>query len=111
MKAIKYLRNREWSMGNGQCPECHGSEPGKWAPHPCVKTKDEEGHQPKCSLAESLEELGEKVIYALLTKEMKEDWVKENMLKLYCDTLLGKEFPEGSLGRTIQEEYWKKYGR
>lgn len=29
-KIIEYFRNREWSMGNGQCDDCEGHKPGTW---------------------------------------------------------------------------------
>jgi len=65
-KTVAFLRKKEWSMGNGQCNECCGNEPGKWAPHPCVPTKEHEGHYPPCPLAEALKELEESVIYRTL---------------------------------------------
>ncbi len=60
---ISFLRKREWKMGNGQCDDCLGNEPGAWAPHPCVPTKEHEGHELDCPVAMSLEELGATVIY------------------------------------------------
>jgi hypothetical protein len=65
-KTIKFLREKEWDMGNGQCDECCGNQPGEWAPHPCVPTPAHEGHEVGCGLAKALEELGEKVIYKTL---------------------------------------------
>lgn len=64
---IKFLRKDEWSMGNGQCHECCGNEPGKWYPHPCVPSPQHEGHAPNCDLAKALLELGQDVIFR--TKE------------------------------------------
>ena len=62
-KTIQWLRKDEWTMGNGQCPDCCGCKPGGWVGHPCVPTSDYEGHEKGCPRAESLEELGEKVQY------------------------------------------------
>lgn len=62
MKALSYLLSREWSMGNGQCPECHGV-PASWYPHPCYLTPDTIGHKHDCVLAASLKELGEEPLY------------------------------------------------
>ncbi len=56
-RAQVYLRSREWSMGNGQCPECQGLKPGRtWLGHPSVPTPDYLGHELKCRLAAGLEE-------------------------------------------------------
>jgi hypothetical protein len=64
-KTIALLRKQEWKKGNGQCPQCWGYMPGRWAPHLFVPTKYQEGHKEACELAEALEELGEKVLYAI----------------------------------------------
>lgn len=61
----KYLRSKEWNMGNGQCDECEGCRPGHWAPHPCVPTMDHEGHEKGCMFAKTLEALGERPIYKI----------------------------------------------
>jgi len=58
IKTIKYLKEREWSMGNGQCPECCGV-PESWHGHPCFLTTENIGHEHNCKLAEALKELGE----------------------------------------------------
>ena len=63
MSAVEYLRAREWSMGNGQCPDCCGA-PLEWIGHPCHVGEhglSTLGHAAGCGLADSLEELGEKV--------------------------------------------------
>lgn len=67
--AIKYLRAREWTMGNGQCHECCGVHEG-WHGHPCHMTPETIGHQPDCSLAAALTALGEK---PLMLGEFKSD--------------------------------------
>lgn len=109
MEVVKYLRDKEWSMGHGQCPECCGGQPDKWFPHPCYDSKDEEGHQPDCKLAKSLEDVGEKVSYALITQKMKNDKNKEQWMDFVCMTVLGIKAKKNSIGRKLQEEYWKKY--
>jgi len=55
--AIKFLRSKEWTMGNGQCHECYGHKPrnGWWT--------DTVGHAPTCKLAKSIETLGGKVVW------------------------------------------------
>jgi len=58
MKAIDYLRGKEWSMGNGQCPECCGVPPD-WHGHIVHLTGDTIGHEKKCPLASVLRDLGE----------------------------------------------------
>jgi hypothetical protein len=58
MRAIDWIMGLEWSMGNGQCPTCHGNQPDRWAPHPCVPTKAHEGHKRECGLAEALRAFG-----------------------------------------------------
>ena len=55
--AINYLLSREWSAGNGQCPECFGV-PASWYGHPCFRHPDQVGHKKGCSLAASIKELG-----------------------------------------------------
>lgn len=67
MTALEFLRKDEWTMGNGQCPDCCGHAPGKWAPHPCVPTKAHEGHKPDCGRAAAITELGGAVVYATET--------------------------------------------
>ena len=62
MKTIDYLRKEEWSMGNGQCPECYGA-PESFHGHPCHNTSDTIGHEADCDLALSLQELGELVVF------------------------------------------------
>ena len=61
-KALALLRKGEWSVGNGQCPECYGSGPsfhgrcfGGW------QAAAELGHEKKCGRAEAMEELGGEV--------------------------------------------------
>ena len=54
---IKYLKSKEWSLGNGQCPECYGHKPrNKW-------WTTYVGHENKCILAKSLVELGVSVVW------------------------------------------------
>lgn len=55
-----YLRKQEWSMGNGQCPECHAKGPswlgiGGWG--------QEIGHKPDCPMAAILKRLGQHVVF------------------------------------------------
>ena len=64
MSALEFLLKDEWTMGNGQCPDCCGNKPGAWAPHPCVPDKTYEGHRSDCQRALSIIELGGKVIFA-----------------------------------------------
>jgi len=56
MSALKYLKEREWSMGNGQCPDCYGVHEG-WYGESYLDTKSI-GHKKDCSLAASLLDLG-----------------------------------------------------
>jgi hypothetical protein len=55
--ALDYLLSREWSVGNGQCPECLGV-PASWYGHPCYRYPDQVGHKKDCPLAASIKELG-----------------------------------------------------
>lgn len=55
--ALDYLLKQEWSMGNGQCPECCGV-PESWHGHSLYTTSDEIGHELDCELAESIKDLG-----------------------------------------------------
>ncbi len=54
---LEYLDRREWSAGNGQCPECWGA-PASWHGHPCYMTPEKIGHESGCSLAEAIEGAG-----------------------------------------------------
>jgi len=58
MSAVKYLKDKEWSMGNGQCPECCGV-PESWYGHPCHLKAETIGHKADCPLAASLRDLGD----------------------------------------------------
>ena len=58
-KATKYLKKRELSMGNGQCPDCCGV-PESWHGHPCHMTVETIGHEPGCLLAKALRAMGER---------------------------------------------------
>lgn len=58
--AWAFLRKQEWSMGNGQCPECHAQGPswlgfGGWG--------YEIGHKEGCGMAAALEAVGQKVVH------------------------------------------------
>jgi hypothetical protein len=57
--AKKYLKKREWSMGNDQCPDCEGVPPS-WYRHPLHMTAASIGHEAGCTLAVALRSLGEK---------------------------------------------------
>lgn len=59
---IAYLRKQEWSLGNGQCPEC-GGVPESWFPHPLHPTPETLGHEHGCALAGAIEALGETPLY------------------------------------------------
>jgi len=47
---------KEWSLGNGQCPDCHGCKPGFRA--------DIVGHELNCQLAELMKIAGLSPVYA-----------------------------------------------
>ena len=50
--AEKYLRKQEWSMGNGQCPECCGCSPKiRWGRDVNL------GHKSGCALNAALQEI------------------------------------------------------
>ena len=53
---IEFLRKKEWSMGNGQCPDCCGLGVT------FEKQSDAKdiGHKKNCTRAKALRELGEK---------------------------------------------------
>ena len=54
-KALAMLQQGEWSMGNGQCPDCHGCQPSEWW---CDHIPW--GHKPDCARAAAMQELGGK---------------------------------------------------
>ena len=66
MSAAKWLRRKEWSMGNGQCPECCGMGEmiaANWKFHGMPA---EYGHKDGCEFAKALEELGEQAVWAVV---------------------------------------------
>tara|TARA_R110002126_G_scaffold182843_3_gene331464 strand:- start:2353 stop:2646 length:294 start_codon:yes stop_codon:yes gene_type:complete len=58
--AIKYLRDKEWSMGHGQCDDCCGLSPNKYWHLTCG---DKQGHKLHCEFAKVLIDMGEKVFF------------------------------------------------
>lgn len=52
--AKRYLQKLEWSMGNGQCPECCGVPKG-WR----LTEPEDMGHKADCNLAAALRDLGD----------------------------------------------------
>ena len=54
----KYLRKKEWSMGNGQCDECEGLGPDMLGWDPSTF-----GHEKDCKFAKMMVELGLDVQY------------------------------------------------
>ena len=78
-KTLKYLLDKEWSMGNGQCPECCGVHTG-WLGHPLYLTSKNIGHKKECVLAASIKENKGDVIYKGEFKSSVEYWniISEN---------------------------------
>ena len=75
-EATRYLKKREWSMGNGQCPDCEGV-PASWHGHPLHMKTDSIGHEAGCKLAAALRELGQK---PLMKGEFTSDVEYENYI-------------------------------
>lgn len=71
-----YLRDIEWSMGNGQCPSCHGVPP-EWHGHPLHMEASSIGHELDCALAKELAGAGEK---PLMIGDFKSDVVYERCI-------------------------------
>ncbi len=57
-----YLRRKEFSIGNGQCPECCGVPPS-WLGHPLHRTQDTIGHKKDCDLAQAITSVGGSVVF------------------------------------------------
>ena len=57
-------------MGNGQCDECCGNKPNRWAPHPCVPSTVFEGHRIGCDYAARMESMGLPVTYQEIPKNL-----------------------------------------
>jgi hypothetical protein len=76
-KAIKYLKKKEWSMGNGQCPECCGVPPD-WLGHPLYLDSSKIGHKPGCKLASALNSVGEHPV-------MIGEFVSDKVYECYVD--------------------------
>lgn len=58
-ESIKYLEEREWSLGNGQCDECNGLGPKFYGHHEAKEL----GHERSCKFAKLLVDLGAFPIY------------------------------------------------
>jgi hypothetical protein len=54
---LKYLRQREWSMGNGQCPDCCGVGED-WIGDMMFLDGSGVGHKRGCKLAQAIHEAG-----------------------------------------------------
>jgi hypothetical protein len=55
-RALAMLQVDEWTMGNGQCPDCHGMGPPMlWGN---VWKESDLGHTPGCARATAMTELG-----------------------------------------------------
>jgi len=50
---IEYLIEKEWSLGNGQCPACYGVSESLYG-HPCYTDPNNIGHEFDCSIAAAL---------------------------------------------------------
>lgn len=59
---LKYLLDKEWSMGNGQCPECCGVSE-KWLGHFNHLDSTKLGHEKDCVIADMLIEHGIKPLF------------------------------------------------
>ena len=70
---INFLVKREWSMGNGQCPECYGVPPS-WHGHPSYNTSENIGHKAECIQAKMMCEVG---LIPLIIGDYKSDVVYE----------------------------------
>lgn len=75
MSVVKYLKKQEWSMGNGQCPECCGVSPD-WIGHPLHLDGNTIGHENGCQLAQSLASLGVEPL-------MKGDFISDTVYECY----------------------------
>ena len=100
MKAIEYLRSREWSMGNGQCPDCGGIslawydreveqcrklvELFSGKPMPLLLVRGPAGHKDNCCLASSLVSLGQEILWSKDhdTRLPNELWVEEYAIQI-----------------------------
>ncbi len=59
---LKELREKEWSIGSGQCPICRGVNEA-WHGHPLYTDPGKIGHSTWCQLAATIKELGETPLY------------------------------------------------
>jgi hypothetical protein len=60
--SLKELRDKEWSIGSGQCPVCRGVNEA-WHGHPLYTDPGKIGHSTWCQLATELKEKGETPLY------------------------------------------------
>ena len=78
-ETIQYLKKKEWSMGNGQCPECCGV-PKNWHGHPCHMEAESIGRKENCGVAKALICAGEKPLFIgeYLSTAKFEHFISEN---------------------------------
>ena len=103
-KTIKYLRDKEWTMGNGQCDDCCGTDPNMiWG----LGRDKRSGHEKDCPAAKCLEELGEKVFYK---GDKRDPDLQAEFDKAQSeDDIHWKKMYEGSEMQKICEEHQKKW--
>lgn len=78
---LAQLRQKEWSIGNGQCPVCGGVNEA-WHGHPLYTDPGKIGHRTKCHLAADIKQLGETPLYIGIYKSKKEF---ETYWKIFID--------------------------
>ena len=84
-KVIDYLQAREWSMGNGQCPDCCGLSLD-WLRHFTYLPDRRAGHKLDCKLAGALREAG---VEPMLEGDVERDLLDGDGCE--CDRLTGDE--------------------
>lgn len=79
---IKFLKDKEWSLGNGQCPECYGV-PESWLGHPLYLNSKGIGHKDNCTIAKAMKDVGLKPLYIGKSKIKKEYETYINDIGIY----------------------------
>ena len=106
MKALEFLQDKEWSMGNGQCPECCGV-PESWHGHLLYPTSENIGHKADCILAAAIKDVdGTPVMIGDYQSDVEYEaiWTKGGIM-----SMKNKLTPLQSGERIVQSDYDKSF--
>jgi len=78
-RLLKKIKEKEWSMGNGQCPECGAVHEG-WFGHPTCEDPAEIGHKRDCIYANMIIHLDGHCIFKGKSRFVGKKRVRESLI-------------------------------